>query len=87
MKFRCIGQYRQKNGNLIQCDMESDTATWREIYLCSECANSRQNKIEKPPDSVELNGMQLEPREYRDQMEQGFLSGINEGGFDEETDW
>ena len=86
MKFRCIGQYRQRNGTLIQCDMESDTATWREIFLCSECANSRQNKMEKLPDS-DVSAFQNDAREYRDQMEQGFLSGINEGGFDEETDW
>ena len=84
MMYRCIGQSRERNGNLVRCNQESDVPTWREIFLCSECANSRQSKKAAPPDSVELNGMQLDPEEYKDQMERGFMSGINGGDENED---
>lgn len=37
--YRCIGQSRTKSG-LVQCSNESETPTWKEIYLCISCSSA-----------------------------------------------
>ena len=54
MSYRCIGKSRQHpQAAPTQCENTSDTPTWRDIYLCQDCANSAPNRNSRPQLLVE----------------------------------
>jgi len=81
--YTCIGKHRTKHKGIVSCTKTSETPTWKDQYLCSECANGRQGRGEFENQNV--GAMQADPLEYRDQVVSGFASGASrfyDGEFD-----
>ena len=52
--YRCIGKSRQHPQAVpTQCENISEAPTWRDIYLCHDCANSAPNRNSRPQLLVE----------------------------------
>lgn len=79
MSYQCIGQSRIK-GTLVRCSNESETPShaahpeWG--WLCAACSNAPPTRFSPMAETTNLNATQCEPREYRDQMESGFMLGM-----------
>lgn len=81
--FQCIGQHKDKGGSLTRCGNTSETPIWKDIYLCSSCANERPNKHSPLVENSNVGAMQTDAAEYKDQMESGFMHGIRGSILDE----
>ena len=85
MSFQCIGQKRvsQHAGDrsqLVRCNNESDTpSNWDRPewgYLCTACSGAPPVAYSPMTEQTNLNATQSEAREYKDQMESGFMLGM-----------
>jgi len=85
--FQCIGQKKTSDG-LIRCINTSETPNnenhpeWG--FLCSSCANSPAVRNSPTTEAANVSAMQSDPREYKDQMEAGFMTGIRGSALSEE---
>jgi len=95
MSFQCIGQKRVRGhegerGNLVRCSSVSEVPSnsnhpeWG--WLCSECSNAPAAPHSPMTESVNVGGVQVENREYRDQIESGFMLGMHDFNPEERED-
>jgi hypothetical protein len=88
--LQCIGQrkvahQKDKRIKMERCAQTSETPSdlrWPDIYLCAQCANSRQANSTLS-ESPNVGGMQCDYTEFRDQIASGFAAGARrsyEGG-------
>jgi len=79
MTYTCIGKKRQQTRNdrymLIPCKMTSETATWRDVFLCADCANGHsQQKFTLPETkTVNVGAMQTDEKEYKDIIDGAYM--------------
>ena len=71
MTYTCIGKKRQQTRNdryqLIPCERTSETATWREVFLCSDCANGHSGQqFTLPETKINVGAMQTDAKEYQE---------------------
>lgn len=75
--FRCIGQTRDKQGNLTQCAMMSDKPSvpdkpeWG--FLCSACANRPPERFSRVSNGIE----ELDLEEFKNQVDE--TAGAGDG--------
>ena len=84
--LQCIGQRKEKTGK-VRCEntgVASDPR-WPEVYLCADCANSRQANSTLA-EGTNVSAMQSDYEEFRDQIAAGFAAGAQrsyDGGGEE----
>ena len=95
MSFQCIGQrkirsHEEDRGNLVRCtnisEVPSNPSRPEFGWLCSECANAPAAPHSSMTEGVNVGAVQSETREYRDQIESGFMLGMRDSNKEERDD-
>jgi hypothetical protein len=92
--YQCIGQRRVSNhagerSTLVRCTNESEVPTnpnrpeWG--FLCASCSGAPP-VANSPKSESNVMAIQDETREYRDQIESGFMLGMRSSNTEERDD-